>query len=203
MYPYFVRRHVLYSSVSFTSRCFFSRTRRRIAHHYIKNKKIKKGLKKTRKQEKQKKQNRGWGWGWEYQLCTGVLRAAPTTSNPRATTSWDPLHQPFPKTWYYLESLRGSYWCLGRPPQRHKHSCVSIATMPLESPRNWSPFFWVLGTCNSDALHQFWNTSFVLSGARGSKPTLIRTFVQVSPAKTQDTRICWIVSSCWSQRGHL
>lgn len=122
---------------------FFSRTRRRIAHHYIKNKKIKKGLKKTRKQEKQKKQNRGWGW--EYQLCTGVLRAAPTTSNPRATTSWDPLHQPFPKTWYYLESLRGSYWCLGRPPQRHKHSCVSIATMPLESPRNWSPFFLSFG----------------------------------------------------------
>jgi hypothetical protein len=65
------------------------------------------------------------------------------------------------------------------------------------------PFFWILGTLLSASLQHSWKTTSAVPGDRNCSPTLLRTWNQISLAKTQDTKMCWTVSSCWSHRGQL
>jgi hypothetical protein len=75
----------------------------------------------------------------------------------------------------------------------HNHQATSMT-------KELNPFFLQLDVTHSADFHHSWNTTSFGPGAHPCNPTLDRILNQTSLAKTQPTRRCYAVSSCWSQR---
>lgn len=63
--------------------------------------------------------------------------------------------------------------------------------------------FWTFGTWLTAALnHSCWIESHI-PGVKNCSPTVLSTLHQMSLAKTQDSKICWAISSSWSHSMHF
>lgn len=69
--------------------------------------------------------------------------------------------------------------------------------------KEFSPFRAAFSALRATYLHQSLKVSSSKVGAKCCRSALPRTIVHTCLAKTQDVRICWTVSSSWSQRRYL
>jgi hypothetical protein len=83
-----------------------------------------------------------------------------------------------------------------------EHTCIPM----FPQPPGHKDHYWV-----EPLFLELWHPAFSLPppflenkkaapGKRDCNPTLLRTWNQISLAKTQETKMWWTVSSCWSQR---
>jgi hypothetical protein len=93
-------------------------------------------------------------------------------------------------------------WIQGVAPSNTQELRFFQITQATKIIRESSPFLKLFSTFLILWHHQAENRVQPDCVAMASKPSLLRIKLQTCLAKTQETRICWMVSSAWSQRGH-
>jgi len=106
------------------------------------------------------------------------------------------------QSWASCLKLLRTTWIDGATPSKTPTFLCFQSSQAPRMIKVLNPFLIALATCLQDLLHHCAKLESLIPGVRRLRPKQDSILYQNSLAKTQPTRMCWTVSSSWSQRAH-